>query len=85
MKSSPPVADSDDENAEGSYTVKKATKTLKQLCESNSNYDSNEENGYITITFSKLPSKMQAAPYNMTIGTEYKFIFDLDCDEYTKL
>ena len=80
-----PKKDKDDKNAEGSYTVKKATKTLKQLCESNSNYDFNEANGYIMVKFSKLPSKMQAAPYNMTIGTEYKFIFDLDCDEYTKL
>ncbi len=79
-----PEEDKDGKNAEGSYTVKKATKTLKQLCESNSNYNSNEANGYITITFSKLPSKMQVAPYNMTTGTEYKFIFDLDCDEYIK-
>ena len=78
------VNDSDEYLAAGSYKVTKATKTLKQLCESNSNYDSNEANGYITITFSKLPSKMQAEPYNMTTGTEYKFIFDLDCDEYIK-
>lgn len=78
-------SDEKDNNVEGSYTVTKATKTLKQLCDSNSNYNSNEENGYITITFSKLPSKMQAAPYNMTTGTEYKFIFDLDCDEYIKM
>lgn len=78
------VDDYDEYLAAGSYKVTKATKTLKQLCDSNSSYDFNEANGYITITFSKLPSKMQSAPYNMTIGTEYKFIFDLDCDEYIK-
>lgn len=67
----------------GSYTVKeKATKTLKDL----NGYDkSNEANGYITIKFSKLPATLTSAPYNMTTGTEYKFIFDPDCDEYKKL
>lgn len=49
-------------------------------------YDkSNEANGYITIKFSKLPDTLTSAPYNMTTGTEYKFIFDPDCDEYKKL
>ena len=68
---------------EGSYTVKeKATKTLKDL----NGYDkSNEANGYITIKFSKLPATLTLDPYNMKTGTEYKFIFDLDCDEYKKL
>ena len=68
---------------EGSYTVKeKATKTLKDL----NGYDkSNEANGYITIKFSKLPTILTSAPYNMKTGTEYKFIFDPDCDEYKKL
>lgn len=68
---------------EGSYTVKeKATKTLKDL----NGYDkSNEANGYITIKFSKLPATLTSAPYSMTTDTEYKFIFDTDCDEYEKL
>ena len=68
---------------EGSYTVKeKATKTLKDL----NGYDkSNEANGYITIKFSKLPVTLSSEPYNMKTGTEYKFIFDPDCDEYKKL
>ena len=68
---------------EGSYTVKaKATKTLMDL----NGYDkSNEANGYITIKFSKLPDTLTLAPYNMTTATEYKFIFDPDCDEYKKL
>lgn len=68
---------------EGSYTVKeKATKTLKDL----NGYDkSNEANGYITIKFSKLPTILTSAPYSMTAGTEYKFIFAPDCDEYKKL
>lgn len=68
---------------EGSYTVKeKATKTLKEL----NGYDkSNEANGYITINFAKLPATLTSAPYNMKTGTEYKFIFDPDCDEYKKL
>lgn len=68
---------------EGSYTVKeKATKTLKDL----NGYDkSNEANGYITIKFSKLPATLISLPYGMEIGTEYKFTFDLDCDEYKKL
>ena len=67
----------------GSYTVKeKATKTLKDL----NGYDkSNEANGYITIKFSKLPDTLTSAPYSMTTDTEYKFIFDPDCDEYKKL
>ena len=66
----------------GSYTVKTATKTLMEL----NGYDkSNEANGYITIKFSKLPNILTSAPYNMTTGTEYKFIFDPDCDEYKKL
>lgn len=66
---------------EGSYTVKeKATKTLKDL----NGYDkSNEANGYITIKFSKLPTILTSASYNMT--TDTKFIFDPDCDEYKKL
>ena len=68
---------------EGLYTVKeKATKTLKDL----NGYDkSNEANGYITIKFSKLPATLTSAPYSMTTDTEYKFIFDPDCDEYKKL
>lgn len=66
----------------GSYTVKKATKTLMEL----NGYDkSNEANGYITINFENLPATLTSAPYNMTTGTEYKFIFDPDCDEYKKL
>lgn len=67
---------------EGSYTVKeKATKTLKDL----NGYDkSNEENGYITINFANLPATLKSEPYNMKTGTEYKFIFDPDCDEYKK-
>lgn len=66
----------------GLYTVKKATKTLKDL----NGYDkSNEANGYITIKFSKLPVTLSSEPYNMKTGTEYKFIFDPDCDEYKKL
>ncbi len=67
---------------EGSYTVKaKATKTLKEL---NGDYRLNKSNGYITIKFSKLPSTLSSEPYNMTTGTDYEFIFDLDCDEYIK-
>ena len=68
---------------EGLYTVKeKATKTLKDL----NGYDkSNEANGYITIKFSKLPATLTSTSYNMTTGTDYKFIFDPDCDEYKKL
>lgn len=66
----------------GSYTVKKATKTLMDL----NGYDkSNEANGYITIKFSKLPATLTSAQYNMKTDTEYKFIFDPDCDEYKKL
>lgn len=68
---------------EGSYTVKeKATKTLKDL---NGDYKLNEENGYITINFANLPATLKSEPYNMKTGTEYKFIFDPDCDEYKKL
>lgn len=66
----------------GSYTVKKATKTLKDL---NGDYKLNEENGYITINFANLPATLTSAPYNMKTGTGYKFIFDPDCDEYKKL
>ena len=67
----------------GSYTVKTATKTLKEL---NGDYNKqNEENGYITINFANLPATLKSEPYNMKTGTEYKFIFDPDCDEYKKL
>lgn len=66
----------------GSYTVKTATKTLKEL---NGAEGLNQENGYITINFSKLPETLKTEPYNMEEGTGYKFIFDLDCDKYTKL
>ena len=67
----------------GSYTVKTATKTLKEL---NGDYNKqNEENGYITINFANLPATLKSEPYNMKTGTEYKFTFDLDCDEYKKL
>ena len=65
----------------GSYTVEKATKTLKDL---NGVYGLNQANGYITIKFSNLPDTLETAPYSMATGTEYKFIFDLDCHEYTK-
>lgn len=67
----------------GSYTVKaKATKTLKEL---NGDDRRNKANGYITINFSNLPSTLSSDSYNMKTGTDYEFIFDLDCDEYTKL
>lgn len=67
----------------GLYTVKKATKTLKDL---NGDYKlRSEANGYITIKFSKLPVTLTSEPYSMTTDTEYKFIFYLDCDEYKKL
>ena len=66
----------------GSYTVKTATKTLKDL---NGDYKLNEENGYITINFANLPATLKSEPYNMKTGTEYKFIFNPDCDEYKKL
>lgn len=67
----------------GSYTVKaKATKTLKEL---NGDDRRNKANGYITIKFSKLPNTLSSAPYNMATGIDYEFIFDLDCDEYTKM
>lgn len=67
----------------GLYTVKKATKTLKDL---NGDYKlRSEANGCITIKFSKLPATLTSLPYGMKIGTEYKFTFDLDCDEYKKL
>lgn len=65
----------------GSYTVEKATKTLKDL---NGVEGLDQANGYITINFSKLPETLKTEPYNMEEGTGYKFIFDLDCDEYTK-
>lgn len=65
----------------GSYTVKTATKTLKEL---EGDVNLNQANGYITIKFSTLPDTLETPPYSMTIGTEYKFIFDLDCHEYTK-
>ncbi|WP_296013615.1 hypothetical protein [uncultured Treponema sp.] len=65
---------------EGSYTVKaKATKTLKEL---NGDDRRNKANGYITIKFSKLPSTLSSD--SMKTGTDYEFIFDLDCDEYIK-
>ena len=67
---------------EGSYTVKTATKTLKDL---NGDYKLNEENGYITINFANLPATLKSEPYNMKTGTEYKFIFNPNCDEYKKL
>lgn len=69
------------EEIEGSYTVKTATKTLKKL---NGAEGLNQENGYITIKFSKLPETLKTEPYSMTTDKEYKFIFDLDCDTYTK-
>ena len=69
----------------GSYTVKKATKTLKDLNGDYNKYKPNEENGYITINYANLPATLKSEPYNMKTGTEYKFIFDPDCDEYKKL
>lgn len=66
----------------GLYTVKaKATKTLKEL---NGDDRLNKANGYISIKFSKLPSTLSSDPYSMKTGTDYEFIFDLDCDEYIK-
>lgn len=70
------------EEIEGSYTVKTATKTLKEL---NGAEGLNQLNGYITIKFSKLPDTLKSDTYKMTENKEYTFIFDLDCDKYTKL
>lgn len=70
------------EKIAGSYTVKTATKTLKEL---EGVQGLAPANGYITIKFSKLPDTLTTAPYSMATDTEYEFIFDLDCDEYTKL
>lgn len=69
------------EKIAGSYTVKTATKTLKEL---EGVQGLALANGYITIKFSKLPDTLTTAPYSMATDTEYKFIFDLDCDEYIK-
>ena len=69
------------EEIKGSYTVQTATKTLKDL---NDVYVLNQANGYITIKFTKLPGALKTEPYNMKEGTGYKFILDLDYDEYTK-
>lgn len=69
------------DDIEGSYTVKTATKTLKEL---KGVQGLAPANGYITIKFSKLPNTLQTGSYDMTTGTGYEFIFDLDCDEYTK-
>lgn len=71
----------EEEKIKGSYTVKTATKTLKDL---NGVDGLNQANGYITINFSKLPDPLKSDTYKMTENKEYKFIFDLDCDEYTK-
>lgn len=71
-----------DEKIAGSYTVKTATKTLKEL---EGVQGLALANGYITIKFSKLPDTLTTAPYSMATDTEYEFIFDLDCDEYTEL
>ena len=70
------------EEIEGSYTVKTATKTLKEL---NGDDKLDQANGYITIKFSKLPETLKTGSYNMTTGTGYEFIFDIDYDRYTKL
>lgn len=69
------------EEIAGSYTVEKATKTLKEL---NGDNKLDQANGYITIKFTKLPGALKTGPYNMEEGTGYKFILDLDYDEYTK-
>lgn len=69
------------EEIEGSYTVTTATKTLKEL---NGAKGLNQANGYITIKFSKLPETLKSDTYKMSTDKEYKFIFDLDCDKYTK-
>ena len=69
------------EEIAGSYTVEKATKTLKEL---NGDNKLDQANGYITIEFTKLPEALKTEPYNMEEGTGYKFILDLDYDEYTK-
>lgn len=69
------------EKIAGSYTVKTATKTLKELKGAEG---LNQLNGYITIKFSKLPDTLKSDTYKMTENKEYTFIFDLDCDKYTK-
>lgn len=69
------------EEIAGSYTVEKATKTLKGL---NDVYVLDKANGYITIKFSNLPDTLTTEPYNMATDKEYEFIFDLDCHEYIK-
>ena len=81
LDSSAKTFSDEDDEIEGSYAATKPTKTLKEL---NGDGNLNEANGYIMVKFAKLPSGLTSEPYNMETGTEYKFIFDLNCKEYIK-
>ena len=81
---------SNDENVQvsGSWSdVVKASKTLKELYEETGSYsdNKNESNGYIIVEFSKLSSEMQASPFNMNTYSPYKFFFDPNEKEFSKI
>ncbi len=81
---------SNDENVQvsGSWSdVVKASKTLKEQYEETNSYSDKktENNGYIIVKFSKLTSEMQASPFNMNTYSPYKFFFDPNVKEFSKI
>ena len=68
------------DNVKGSFVeIVNAKKTLKEICSSDPTYEGglNEANGYIVISFSKLPDSCK-----FSVDKPYKFIFELNCEVY---
>lgn len=79
-----------DENVQvsGSWSdVVKASKTLKEQYEETNSYSDKktENNGYIIVKFSKLTSEMESSPFNMVADSPYKFFFDPNVKEFSKI
>lgn len=68
-------------------TVVNASKTLKEQYEETNSYKDKktENNGYIIVKFSELSSEMQASPFNMVADSSYKFFFDPNAKEFSKI
>ena len=68
-------------------TVVNASKTLKEQYEETNSYSDKktEKNGYIIVKFSELSSEMQVSPFNMVTNSSYKFFFDPNAKDFTKM
>lgn len=68
-------------------TVVNTSKTLKEQYEETNSYKDKktENNGYIIVKFSELSSEMESSSFNMVTNSSYKFFFDPNVKEFSKI